>query len=329
MVKRAGADAGHEVVVKKSGGKHQHDEHGGAWKVAFADFCLALMCLFLVLWVLAARDKEELTMALAGGGSENMTMQGQGERMIGEYVPGALIPKQPISERPVEAPHGQEDATRMLQSPEELQELSRRVEAAGQQVGLSDHITTIVTAQGLRIMVHDTDSMGMFTIGSAQPSPRFAELLRRIGPMFATIDNQLVIAGHTDALQFQRTGPFGASNWSLSMGRAVAARAHMISGGMPERSVLQVIGMGEVAPVDPEHPNAPINRRVELLVTTKAHASNVLATFGPLPQRQALTPELQSSMTDTPLLDKLRQMLLQAGQAADGKPVVDAQPAGI
>lgn len=313
VAKRQGQEQG-EVVIKKSGGKHQHDEHGGAWKVAFADFCLALMCLFLVLWVLAARDKEEIEAALAGGGAKNMTFQGMGERMIGEFQPGQLIPKDPvITPKPQERTGGEPDAKKLLDSPEELAELSRRVREAGAQIGLSEHITTVVTAEGLRILLHDTDKAGMFRLGSAEVMPAFSQLLRRIGPMFQEIQNQLVIAGHTDAVPFQSKSVFGASNWSLSMERALAARAHMMAGGMPQASVLQVVGMAEMAPLDSSNPQAALNRRVELLVTTRDHASQVRSTFGELPERQNLTPELESSVVDTPLLEQLREKLLRSG----------------
>lgn len=310
MAKRPGHEHG-EVVVKKSGGKHKHEEHGGAWKVAFADFCLALMCLFLVLWVLAARDKEELEMAMAGGGAQTMSKQGQGERMIGEFQPGQMIPKQPVvTPKPQDRTGAQPDAKKLLDSPEELAELSRRVRKAGAQIGLAEHITALVTAEGLRIMVHDTEKVGMFKSGSAEPSWAFQQLLRRIGPMFQEIDNQLVIAGHTDAVPFHGASAFVPSNWSLSTERALVARAYMQAGGMPMASVLQVIGMADVAPVDQANPLAPANRRVELLVTTKAHAQQVLHTFGPLTERQVLTPDLESSVTDTPLLERLRKSLL-------------------
>ncbi|WP_272970250.1 flagellar motor protein MotB [Comamonas terrigena] len=320
MLKRAGQEHG-EVVVKKSGGKHQHEEHNSAWKVAFADFCLALMCLFLVLWVLAARDKEEIEMAMAAGAAPNMTYQGQGVRMIGEYQPGLLIPKNPVRPQAQEETGGQPRVQKLLDSPEELAQLSRRVREVGEQVGLGDHIVTAVTAEGLRITVHDTEQSGMFKLGSAEPTAEFVRLLRRIGPMFREIDNQLVIAGHTDALPYSSHSAFAASNWSLSMQRALAARGHMMLGGMPERSVLQVIGMAEVAPADPEQPQAAINRRVELLVTTKAHAQNVHQTFGRLPVSEPLTPGLQSSPADTPMLELLRKVLLQPLQGeAQAKP---------
>lgn len=321
MAKRP--DQGHEeIVVKKAGGKHQHDDHGGAWKVAFADFCLALMCLFLVLWVLAARDKEEIEAAV-GGGANKVSAMAVGERMLGEFQPGQMIPKDPIvTPKPQDKTGGQPDAKRLLDSPEELAELSRRVHAAGATIGISDHITAVVTAEGLRILIHDTEKQGMFRLGSAEPMPAFAKLLRSIGPMFQEIDNQLVIAGHTDGIPYQGSSAFAASNWSLSMDRALAARAHMLAGGMPASSVLQVIGMADVALMDPEHPHAALNRRVELLVTTQAHAGNVMKTFGRLQERQPMTPVLESSVADTPVLDILRKKLLKPTQETSGMSAV-------
>lgn len=319
MAKRPGADHG-EVVIKKGGGKHKNDEHGGAWKVAFADFCLALMCLFLVLWAAAARDKEEAEQALAAAnGAPSMLNEGE-SRMIGEYQPGSLIPKEQfINRRP---PDLDADGRRSLQTQEDLQALAERVREVGEQVGLGEHITAVVTAQGLRIMIHDTDEIGMFRLGSATPQPNFSQLLRRIGPMFREIDNQLVIAGHTDAVPYQGKGAFAASNWSLSMERALAARAYLLSGGMPQASVLQVMGMADVTPVDPAHPQAAQNRRVELLVTTREHASDVRVTYGPLLEQQPLTPELTTSPTQTPMLERLRQQLLRSlGNRGQSSPV--------
>lgn len=315
-----------EIVVKKSGGRHQHDEHGGAWKVAFADFCLALMCLFLVLWVLAARDKEEIEAAIGGGGANKVNAMAVGERMLGEFQPGQMIPKDPIViPKPQDRTGAQPDAKRLLDSPAELAELSRRVRAAGATVGISEHITTVVTAEGLRILVHDTDKAGMFRLGSAELMPAFAKLLRSIGPMFQEIDNQLIVTGHTDGVPFQSSTVFGASNWSLSMDRALAARANLLAGGMPERSVLQVIGMADVALLELGKPEASINRRVELLVTTHEHAQNVLKTFGSLQERQTLTPELESSVVDTPVLEILRRKLLTPAVSADSTPVVTTE----
>jgi chemotaxis protein MotB len=141
-------------------------------------------------------------------------------------------------------------------------------------------VHSVITLAGLRLMLHDTDARGMFERGSAVPSARFRALLRRLGPVFAQIQNQLQIVGHTDGWQFSDKGPGAFSNWALSAHRAMAARFHLLEGGMPEASVLQVVGMADQAPLDTGNPKASVNRRIELLVLTSGQAQAVAAMFG-------------------------------------------------
>lgn len=299
-----------EVVVRRGGRRHDEEEHGGAWKVAFADFCLALMCLFLVLWVLAARDKEEVQRMFGQGTASSMLRDSNGRQLGVEATPpGTMIGRDPVlSRHPGGAPANQ--ALQRLESREDLERLSQQVRAVGNQLGLQDHLETMVTAEGLRVLIHDTEHEGMFRVGSSEPSGKFAALLQRIGPLFQRIGNQLVIVGHTDARAFAGQGSNGASNWSLSSERALAARTQMMRGGMPDSSVLQVMGMADAAPVDPAHPLAAVNRRVELLVTTQEHARGVAATFGRPGHTEPLTPDVLSSRADTPILQSLRALLL-------------------
>ncbi|HEX3140596.1 MAG TPA: histidine kinase, partial [Rhizobacter sp.] len=109
---------------------------------------------------------------------------------------------------------------------------------------------------------------------------------------------------------FTANGPYGASNWSLSSERALAARTQMLRGGMPAGSVLQVMGMADAALVDSAQPLSATNRRVELLVTTEEHARGVAATFGKPGRTEPLTPGVLSSAADTPILKSLRAVLL-------------------
>nr|WP_275405058.1 OmpA family protein [Crenobacter caeni] len=132
----------------------------------------------------------------------------------------------------------------------------------------------------------------MFELGSAKTTPRFKALLGEMGAMFARIDNQLMIVGHTDALQYRAREGATFSNWALSGNRALAARADLLAGGMPEQAVLQVVGMAERAPLDPARPTAPLNRRIELLVLTGKQAGAISAMFGP----QSPTPAQDKSL---------------------------------
>jgi len=285
--------SGHETVVKRVSRKHDDHGHGGAWKVAFADFCLALLCLFLVLWLLASRNSERMQVVLKNAGA-NMIDEGNGvNNSLASGSRGSLIERYPVpahGEVPVRgesressnqrAEGPQQSPRAQLESPAELQELARSVERISAEEGLAGNVHSAVTPQGLRLMLHDTDVRGMFERGSATPSERFRALLRKLGPVFAQIQNQLLIVGHTDASQYQDKGPGAFSNWALSSHRAMSARYHLLDGGMPEDSVLQVSGMADSALFDAAHPTAAINRRIELMVLTGRQSSAIAAMYG-------------------------------------------------
>ncbi|WCM93788.1 OmpA family protein [Acidovorax sp. NCPPB 2350] len=300
------ADKGHEAtIVKRGGGKHHDDEHGGAWKVAFADFCLALLCLFLVLWLMAARQTESLQEVMQAYGGR-MLNEGSGTTAESLGGPrGSLIERMPLpSNGDTEAPRrtransarlieetdqGFRLSKTRLESRSDLQELADLLERMGDKVGLSGNVQSVITPQGLRVMLHDTDKEGMFHLGSSQPNNRFRELLRKMGPLFAQIENQLLVVGHTDSLQYAGGELAGFSNWTLSMNRAMASRAELMAGGMPAQSVLQVVGMADRAPMDPSNTRAATNRRIELLVLTSDQSRAVADMFG-TPGTSAGTP---------------------------------------
>ncbi|MFT4173473.1 MAG: flagellar motor protein MotB [Rhodocyclaceae bacterium] len=290
----AKADKHAAAVVKRVSRRHDGDEHGGAWKVAFADFCLALMCLFLVLWVMAARSKESIeeVKRMAEG---SLLDEGVGRRMETVGGPrGSLIERQPVPtqgdtltpKRQVtngdvdEADDGLHLSKRRYDKPEDMNELATVVKRLTAQAGMAGNLYTEITPQGLRVMLHDTDQQGMFARGSALPSERFRALLRKMGPLFAQIENQMLILGHTDALQYADRGHSAYSNWTLSGQRAMAARLQMLDGGLRADSVLQVIGMADRAPLDAQDPRAAINRRIELMILSADQARNLAAMFG-------------------------------------------------
>lgn len=287
-------DKHEDAVVKKVSRKHGHEGHGGAWKVAFADFCLALMCLFLVLWVMAARNAEkveEVNRTAQGA----MIDEGAGMRMETQGGPrGSLIERHPVpSQGDVRAPQRKfangdmlEDgelphlSKSRLESPQDMKELAEVVQLLADRAGLSENLSMEVSLQGLRVMLHDSGREGMFARGSARPGERFRALLQKMGPLFAQIENRMLILGHTDSLQYVDKGPSAYSNWSLSNERAMAARLNLIAGGMPKDSVLQVIGMADRAPREPSDARSPVNRRIELMILSTRQARNLAAMFG-------------------------------------------------
>jgi chemotaxis protein MotB len=322
-------DKAHEqTIVKRGGGKHKHDDHGGAWKVAFADFCLALMCLFLVLWLMAARNTESLEQILTEADGAK-TDQGKG--VMPEQVGGprgSLIDRFPMPHFGTSETEGKQKAqaeeTDVPSAPsskvkyetqDDLEALSKALTKMSADFGLTSNLEAIITPYGLRVMLHDTDRQGMFVRGSAVPTDRFRQLLRKMGPLFRQMENQMLIVGHTDSLQYADTSYAAFSNWTLSSNRAMSARSQLLAGSMNPESVLQVVGMADRAPLDTKRADAGINRRIELLILTTAQAKTVAAMFGMPENSTALIHDVDTALPDASMLQKLRSQL--TGQPAD------------
>ena len=310
------ANEKHEsTIVKRGGGKHAHDEHGGAWKVAFADFCLALMALFLVLWLIASREQQNLKKIVRDATDSGM-LEGMGQKpSIAAEPSGSLIER---FELPINGAGGDvgskgpgtPSAPRVAyESPGDLAALSKALGEMSADAGLAANLDTVVTPYGLRVMLHDTDRQGMFMRGSALPTGRFVRLLRKMGPLFAQMENQMLIVGHTDASRFAGSDKGGYSNWALSTDRALSARRELLDGGMRAASVLQVVGMSDRAPLEMKEPLAGVNRRIELLILTTAQSRMVSSMFGKPGATTPLGKDASISMPDAAALDKLRSQL--------------------
>ncbi|MTV36595.1 flagellar motor protein MotB [Duganella radicis] len=316
-------DKGHDqTIVKRGGGKHKHDDHGGAWKVAFADFCLALMCLFLVLWLMAARNTESLQQILTEADGAK-TDQGKG--VMPEQVGGprgSLIDRFPMPHFGTSEAEGKQKATAEVaeqpeepsskvkyDSPDDLTQLSRVLTKMSVEAGLSSNLESVVTPYGLRVMLHDTDRQGMFVRGSAVPTDKFRALLRKMGPLFQQMENQMLIVGHTDSLQYADTSYAAFSNWTLSANRAMSARSQLLAGGMNRESVLQVVGMADRAPLDTKRVDAGVNRRIELLILTTAQAKTIATMFGMPEASDPLIHDVNTALPDATLLQQLRSKL--------------------
>ncbi|GAB0150410.1 MULTISPECIES: flagellar motor protein MotB [unclassified Marichromatium] len=258
------------VIVRKVIRKGAH--HGGAWKIAYADFATAMMAFFLLLWILNATDDQQRA-AIAGyfqdpalfeAGSPVLTVpagEGSGNAPSIIDFEGGFAP----------SPEGW--------SPSRLEALAQRLDAArleslrvSLQAALDDsaalapykeQLLIDVVPEGLRIQIIDRENRPMFDLGSARLRPHAAAILEEIGTMIETVPNPTAISGHTDARPY--TSP-DYTNWELSTDRANAARRALIAGGMPDEQVGRIVGLGSSAPADPEHPSAPINRRISIVV---------------------------------------------------------------
>lgn len=317
---------GHPPTVVKRVSRKAHDEfHGGAWKVAFADFCLALLCLFLVMWLLASRNAERMQVVLQSAGS-NLLEDGNGvTNALTSGSRGSLLERHPVpawgatrSEGPMRnATQSGSDtgaaapARQRFDSSAALQALAREIQRISAEEGLDGNLKAAITPQGLRLMLHDTDARGMFERGSALPSLRFRTLLRKLGPVFAQIDNQLIVVGHTDAVPYSEAAPGAFSNWGLSTQRAMAARFHLLEGGMPQDSVMQVSGMADSTPLNLDNPRAAENRRIELMVLTSAQAALMSTLFGAPRQPVSLGDGMGALLAETPEDSRALRKILQ------------------
>lgn len=306
-----------DAVVKRIARKQEDEEHGGAWKVAFADFCLALMCLFLVLWVMAARDSEELA-AWARSLEGSVLDEGVGRLMEAFTGPrGSMLAREPLPKGEPGAKDPEQKllvTKKRLESPEDLLELAEMMVRLSEQVGLAGNLQTVLMPYGLRVMLHDTDKQGMFERGSAMPTDRFGQLLRRIGVVFAQIENQMLVIGHTDSVQYVNQDEMIFSNWTLSSQRAVSARAQLLNGGMPRGRVLQVVGMADQAPLDEENTRAALNRRVELLILTSRQARAIAEMFGMPKASEQVIEGVRAVVPDASTLSRLKEQLRNAGK---------------
>ena len=228
------------IVIKKKQGHGGH--HGGAWKVAYADFVTAMMALFIVLWLLSS--SEEVQKAVGGyfndpTGSGNMagaTLAGVGESLS-------------LTE-------------------DEMDKLKDRLEQALQQIPhfdeMREQIQMIVTSEGLRIELMETNKGMFFDSGSANPSENGKELLRSLARQIGTLPNDVAIEGHTDSKPF--AGANAYTNWELSADRANSARRHKQDAGMRPGQVKQIRGFADQQLRTPNEPENPQNRRVSVIV---------------------------------------------------------------
>ncbi|MGV2290549.1 flagellar motor protein MotB [Trinickia sp. YCB016] len=264
-------DAHHSPAIIKRGSKHHEEHHGGAWKVAFADFTLALMALFMVLWVMSASTQEErmkIAAQVSGSpvldGGAGMFEQNAKTPQVAPYAPHA-------AEGSKDRDKGGDDvssyASSSADSTAQQQALAAAIQAQAKALGLDKNMETIVTQDGLRIVVHDTDDHGMFVRGSDVLETPVAMLFRRLAPVLTQVKNKVVIAGHTDSVQYTDSSVFN-NNWNLSSRRALRVRQTLKDGGLDDKQVFQVIAMADKVPAADGDATGEHDRRVELMILT-------------------------------------------------------------
>ena len=228
-------------VIKKKKVVHG-GHHGGAWKVAYADFVTAMMALFIVLWLMSADEKvKEAISAFFNNPTGPGTQTGTAAAGAGHAIEMT-----------------KDDMAKLREKMEQALKTMPNFSA------LKEHVEMTITVDGLRIELLETEAGMFFESGRPQPSPSGAGLLTRLAEELGKLPNHLLIEGHTDAAPFAVDGAYG--NWELSTDRANAARRLMEANGVRHEQVNQVRGFAERQLRHPDDPNNASNRRISVIV---------------------------------------------------------------
>ena len=277
------------IIIKrvKKGG---HAAHGGAWKIAYADFVTAMMAFFLLMWLLGSTTEGDkkgiadyfaspLKVAMFGGsgsGDASHIIKGGGQdltRQTGQVKAGDVeSPRKTINLKALKEEQRRAERVRLQQLKDKVEKIiadNPRIAALGGQIRLD------MTREGLRIQIVDENNRPMFDSGSAVVKPYMRELLQELGNVLSEVPNRLTLEGHTDAQPFS-AGERGYSNWELSADRANASRRELVAGGLPDARVLRVQGLASSKLLDIKDPKAQVNRRISIIVMNRDAEDAVL-----------------------------------------------------
>jgi len=235
------------IIIVKRKKKHACGHHGGAWKVAYADFVTAMLALFIVLWLLSS--SEQVQKAVGGYFTDP---KGSGKD-VGNGLKGA----------------GSESLSLRKEEMNRIKDkLEQAVKNSAALQKIREHVIFTVTGEGLRVELLEGEDSTFFDSASSHPTDFGKDLLKKLAEEIGKLPNKVTMEGHTDSRPF----PGGAdyTNWELSSDRANAARRWMQTNGMHDDQVTQVRGFADQSPRDPEHPADATNRRVTLVIQYQA-----------------------------------------------------------
>ena len=277
------ADEGLRPIVVKRIKKGGHAHHGGAWKIAYADFVTAMMAFFLLMWLLGSTTKGDLNgiseyfktplkVAMQGGsgsGDSSSVIPGGGKDLTRKEGQVKLADDPTVSKKTFNLTAAKAELER--QETERLQKLKEKIEAKIESNPLlakyKKQLLLDFTSEGLRIQIVDEQNRPMFALASAQLQPYTKEILQEIGVVLNDVPNKIGLSGHTDSTPYFTDA--GYSNWELSADRANASRRALIAGGMADTKILRVVGLASAAHLDRLDPFNPINRRISIVVMNK------------------------------------------------------------
>ncbi|BBU26386.1 flagellar motor protein MotB [Burkholderia sp. THE68] len=282
-------------------GKKGH--HGGAWKLAYADFMTAMMAFFLLMWLLSSTSPVQrrgiaeyfnmpLKAAMVGGktvGMDNSILTGGG-RDISSSEAGAARKtngstqlaqraSSDADEELLKAAQGELERREQVRLHDLQVKLMAAIEANPTLRQFRQQIRIESTQQGLRIEIVDTQKRPMFALSSDAVQPYMRDILREIGRTLNDVPNRIVVQGHTDAVKYAG-GDKGYSNWELSADRANASRRELVAGGMDEAKVLRVLGLSSTQNLNKKDPLDPENRRISVIVLNRRAEMSMLRDDG-------------------------------------------------
>jgi chemotaxis protein MotB len=243
--------AAEPVIIIKKKGHHRHGHHGGAWKVAYADFVTAMMAFFLVMWLVG--QGQDVKANVASYFRDPGAFDGGKGVLPGVEGAAAVQPE----------PGSVAEATAALEKAAE--ELRDKLASLPEFAALSDRVEVSVTDEGLRIELREAPDDGFFASGSAAMKPQTVELLEVIASELGKMNNRVAVEGHTDSRPYS-SGITGYTNWELSADRANAARRVLVSSGLKTGQIEAVRGYADTRLRTSDEPLDPSNRRISIIV---------------------------------------------------------------
>ena len=281
------------IIIKrvKKGG---HATHGGAWKIAYADFVTAMMAFFLLMWLLGSTTEGDkkgiadffnspLKVSLMGGsgsGDSSSVVRGGGAdltRSTGQVKDGDVPAKRRLLN--LKALQAEQKRAELARLEALKQKVEQALAASPKLAAMRSQIRLDMTRDGLRIQITDEQNRPMFDSGSANLKPYTEKILTELARYLNTVPNRLSLTGHTDAAPY--AGASGRTNWDLSSDRANAARRALEAAGLSTDKTARVVGLSSSVLFDRTDPRNPINRRISIIVMTRQAERDALKTDTP------------------------------------------------
>lgn len=281
------------IIIKRLN-KCPHVAHGGAWKIAFADFMTAAMAFFLMLWVLGGVNDEEMK-AMAEYFRDPSVIESAPSTLVESKEAGqtsdAMIDMGGFRDAP-KGTEGDEDGSGKADETASLEAmkiaLEQKIEENDALRELKEQLKIDITPNGLQVQILDDRKRPMFGSGVDIPKEYASNLLREVGSVLASTRNKISIAGHTDSSGYHASSEY--TNWELSADRANAARRLLLEGGVDTARIAQAVGMADTIPFDKENPYNPRNRRISIIVLNK-EAEERLRSLSEAPQVESLSDQ--------------------------------------